>query len=353
MSVYNLGSEIKQNSEISGIASNLKLREASDDYNLITSFEHSQQCKAFGFNKSNNIWVLGCGLDILVCQKDQETLRIEQALQGHSSCVTNILYSNKEDMFFSLGCWNDNVIVWTLDPDGKWYKQFLIYKEGQTREFEVVQLILNEDENELIGIMDYNFIIVWQRSPKNQWINRQIIQIGQNELSQIHQVSYDKNQSKIIVITQNGQVQFLAKNQYNLWKKRQSINLKMIKDKKFYNINNDQLVIQTQKGEYLFFNFNTENELYEEAQDTMCQFRKGILNQQFEFNSSISQGQDIVALKRNKHLQIFMKDTNNLYQQIQTIQFEHNFFYQFTKNNKYLITWDYSNFIKIWQQKSD
>ncbi|CAD8052687.1 unnamed protein product [Paramecium primaurelia] len=328
-------------------------RECLNLYSLTISFEHPQQCKAFGFNSSNNIWVLGCGFQILVCQKQNETLRVESTLQGHSSSVTNILYSNKEDMFYSIGSWNDNVIVWTRDVDGKWNKQYLIYKEGQTREFEVVQLILNDDENELIGIMDYNFIIVWKRTLENKWIKSQIIPISQNELSQIHQVSYDKHQQKIIIITQNGQVQILSKNQQDLWKKRQSINLKMIKGKKYYNIDDDSIVIQRQKGEYLIFNFNRENELYEEGIVKVSQTIQEMLNQLFEMNLSISQSQEICALKKNKQLSILRKDTKNQYQQIQTIQFDHNFFYQFSKNNQYLITWDYSKYINIWKYKSD
>ncbi|CAD8147296.1 unnamed protein product [Paramecium pentaurelia] len=353
MSVYYLCQEIKKPLEFSKITSDSNLRESSIGYNLITSFEHSQQCKAFGFNNSNSIWVLAYGVEILVCQMDNQTMRVEQSLQGHKSCVNNILYSNKEDMFFSIGSWNDNVIVWTRDSDRKWNKQFLIYKEQQTRDFEVVQLILNNDENELIGVMDYNFIVVWQRTSENKWINKQVISISQNEHSQILQVSYDKNCMKIIIINQSGQVQFLAKNQQNQWKKRQLINLKGIKGKKYYNIDNDQLVIQTQKMEYLLFNFNTENELYEEGQVNMTQCLQSMLNQVFEYNSSISQSQDVVGLKRNEDLLIFTKDTKNLYQQIQTIQFEHSFFYQFSKNNQYLITWDYSKFIKIWKQNND
>ncbi|CAD8143491.1 unnamed protein product [Paramecium octaurelia] len=340
---------IKKHPESSPIKSEPTLRECSNMYNLITSFEHSQQCRAFGFNASNTIWVLGYGFEILVCQKENETLRVDQILQGHTSCVTNILYSNKEDMFVSTGSWNDNVIVWTRDLDERWNKQYLIYKEGQTREFEVVQLILNENEDELIGVMDYNFIIIWRKTPQNQWVNSQIIPISQNELAQIHQVSYDMQFYKIIIITQNSQVQILAKNQQDLWKKRQSINLKAIKGKKQYNIDNDSLVIQGLKGEQLLFNFNRENELYEENQRGVSQ----TLNQLFDMNSQISQSQEICALKKNKLLQILKKDTKNLYQQIQTIQFEQNFFYQFSKNGQYLITWDYSKLIQIWKYKSD
>ncbi|CAD8058278.1 unnamed protein product [Paramecium sonneborni] len=346
-------SDITIDIESSKISQETISRECENAYNLINSLEHFKQCKAFGFNKSNDIWVLGSGFEILVCEYQNETLRVEQVLQGHQSCVSNILYSNKEDMFFSVGSWDDNVIVWRRDQKRKWNKQYLNYKVDQTRDFEIIQLILNEDEDELIGVMDYNFLIVWKKGLQNQWENSQVISISKNELSQILQVSYDKEFKKIITITLNGQVQILSKNLQEQWKKQQSIYLKALKGKKFYNRDIDSLILQCQNAEFLLFHFNKENELYEECHVKIPSSTKTQLYQFIESNFQTSQIQEIYALQKEKQLQILKMDERKQYQKIQTIQFEQNFFYQFTKNNQYLITWDYSKCLKIWKQKND